>query len=229
MNKKKPLTYGEQIALIRQKGFVIYDDEIEDCITFLKKVNYYRLSAYFLPFMRPDRTFEEGVSFFRLRRIYEFDSRLRSLIFEVIEDVEVCLRTQLSYYVSQKYGAFGYLNDAMYSRRHDEHHFLGLIRRCVEQNRDSPVIRQSQAKNDGKVPLWIIVEFFTVGMLSNFFSDMKTADQKEIAGSRLPDRCKADGKLASLSDGSQKPLCPLSSPLWLDLQLCAAHAAGFCI
>lgn len=183
MNKKKPLTYGEQIALIRKKGFVIYDDEIEDCITFLKKVNYYRLSAYFLPFMRPDRTFEEGVSFFRLRRIYEFDSRLRSLIFEVIEDVEVCLRTQLSYYVSQKYGAFGYLNDAMYSRRHDEHHFLGLIRRCVEQNRDSPVIRQSQAKNDGKVPLWIIVEFFTVGMLSNFFSDMKTADQKEIAGS----------------------------------------------
>ena len=181
MKERKPMTYEEQVAVIRRKGFIIYDDEVGDCIAFLRKVNYYRFSAYFLPFMKNDRTFERGISFFRLQRIYEFDSRLRSLIFEIIEDVEVYLRTQISYYVSQKYGAFGHLNDAMYSRRHDEHNFLGRIRRCVEQNRDSPIIIQSQKKNDGRVPLWIIVEFFSVGMLTYFFLDMKSADQKEIA------------------------------------------------
>ena len=112
MDARRPKTYEEQIELIREKGFIIYDDEVSDCISFLKKVNYYRFSAYFLPFMKEDRSFER-VSFFRLQRIYEFDSRLRSLIFEVIEDVEVYLRTQLAYYVSQKYGAFGHLSDAM--------------------------------------------------------------------------------------------------------------------
>ena len=182
MDARRPKTYEEQIELIREKGFIIYDDEVSDCISFLKKVNYYRFSAYFLPFMKEDRSFER-VSFFRLQRIYEFDSRLRSLIFEVIEDVEVYLRTQLAYYVSQKYGAFGHLSDAMYSRKHDEHNFLGRVKSCVEKNKNSPIIQQSQMKNDGKVPLWILIEFFSMGMLSYFFSDMKAQDQKKIARS----------------------------------------------
>ena len=129
-------------------------------------MNYYRFSSYFFPYLKEDRSFEPGISFFRLQRTYEFDSRIRSLIFEVIEDVEVYLRTQLSYYISQKYGPYGHLG----------------VRSCVEKNRDSPVIRQSLAKNDGRVPLWTIVEFFSMGMLVYFYLDMKPQDQKAIAG-----------------------------------------------
>jgi len=45
---KQPKTYVEQVEIIRSKGFVIHDAEA--CISFLKRANYYRLSAYFLPF-----------------------------------------------------------------------------------------------------------------------------------------------------------------------------------
>jgi abortive infection bacteriophage resistance protein len=34
---------------------------------------------------------------------------------------------------------------------------------------------------DGKFPIWVISELFTFGMLSYFYSDMLTQDQKEIA------------------------------------------------
>ena len=37
-------------------------------------------------------------------------------------------------------------------------------------------------KNDGRVPLWTIVEFFSMGMLVYFYLDMKPQDQKAIAG-----------------------------------------------
>ncbi len=116
MTERRAATYEEQIALIRRKGFILYEDEEEDCIAFLKKVNYYRFSSYFFPYLKEDRSFEPGISFFRLQRTYEFDSRIRSLIFEVIEDVEVYLRTQLSYYISQKYGPYGHLGDGMYTK-----------------------------------------------------------------------------------------------------------------
>lgn len=123
-----------------------------------------------------------GFLFSCLQRTYEFDSRIRSLIFEVIEDVEVYLRTQLSYYISQKYGPYGHLGDGMYTKKHNERSFQSRVRSCVEKNRDSPVIRQSLAKNDGRVPLWTIVEFFSMGMLVYFYLDMKPQDQKAIAG-----------------------------------------------
>ena len=91
VREKRAATYEEQIAMIRNKGFILYEDEEKDCIAFLKKVNYYRFSAYFLPYLKEDRSFQRGVSFFRIQRTYEFDSRIRALIFEIIEDVEVSL------------------------------------------------------------------------------------------------------------------------------------------
>ncbi len=44
---KEPTTYEEQLELIKKKGFIV-DDE-KECIERLKEVNYYRLSAYFIP------------------------------------------------------------------------------------------------------------------------------------------------------------------------------------
>ena len=69
----------------------------------------------------------------------------------------------------------------MYTKRHDERGFQSRVKSCVEKNRESPAIRQSLARNNGKVPLWIIVEFFSMGMLTYFYLDMKPQDQKLIA------------------------------------------------
>lgn len=43
MDDKRPKPYAEQVALIKDKGFIVDNDL--DCIEFLKKANYYRLSA----------------------------------------------------------------------------------------------------------------------------------------------------------------------------------------
>jgi abortive infection bacteriophage resistance protein len=47
---KEPKIFEEQLTLIRGKGFIIPEGKEQDCIEFLQKTNYYRLSAYFLPF-----------------------------------------------------------------------------------------------------------------------------------------------------------------------------------
>ena len=106
---KEPKIFEEQLTLIRGKGFIIPEGKEQNCIEFLQKTNYYRLSAYFLPFRKKDGTFFPNIKFSRIQRIYDFDSQLRALIFGIIEDIEVYFRTQIAYYAAHKYGTLGYL------------------------------------------------------------------------------------------------------------------------
>ncbi len=66
------------------------------CIDFLSKTNYYRLSGYYLPFIKKDteKCFIM-LNFERIQNIYIFDIELRNLISLAIEKIETHIRTQL--------------------------------------------------------------------------------------------------------------------------------------
>ncbi|MCM1266469.1 MAG: Abi family protein [Bacteroidales bacterium] len=179
MTVKEPKTYDEQLALIQNKGFII--DDSAACINFLKHTNYYRLSAFFIPFRMKDGTYQRNIPFERIQRIYQFDSRIRSLLFQTIEQIELYIRSTLSYYLAHKYGTLGYLNPDIFSKRHDAQKFNEKIRQCIHENSNSLVVNHHNAKYDGKFPIWVIIEYFSMGMLSYCYSDLKSADQKFIA------------------------------------------------
>lgn len=181
MEIKQPKTFNEQLQLVKDKGFLVAQEDEAECIEFLKRANYYRLSAYFLPFKRSDDTFIQGVPFLRIRRIYEFDSKIRAIVFEAIEDVEFYLRTQLAYYHAHCYGSLGYLDNNNFSQKHNEQKFTEKINECVMENIKTPVVKHHKEKYDSKFPIWVIVEFFSIGMLSYFYKDMRTKDRKHIA------------------------------------------------
>lgn len=103
MNEVKPhLSYERQINKLREKGCIIDDDS--SCRDVLVNIGYYRLSAYFLPFKNFDGTYMDNLSFERVYRVYEFDRKLRNLLFSAIEVIEVNLRTRLAHFHSEKYG-----------------------------------------------------------------------------------------------------------------------------
>ncbi len=94
-NTKKPTTYQEQIELLKVRGCIIPDEDF--CLKILRSANYYRLSAYFLPFKNSDDSFKPGTEFSKIVGIYNFDRELRSILFSAIEEIEIFLRTQFSY------------------------------------------------------------------------------------------------------------------------------------
>lgn len=181
LHLKEPKTFVEQLELIKEKGFLIPKDQEQECIDFLHKINYYRLSAYFLPFRRSDGKFFPNIPFSRVQRIYEFDSLLRGLIFSTIEDIEVNLRTVLSYYIAHKYCALGYLCNGIFSEKHNKEKFYAKVSSCIEGNKRTLVVKHHKESYNGKFPMWVIIEFFSVGMLSYFYKDMITEDKKAIA------------------------------------------------
>ena len=89
---KKPLTLAEQVARLKQRGLV-FDDESE-ATAYLFNISYYRLRAYTYPFQEngedSEHTFtRKDIHFKDIIDLYCFDRRLRSLIFNAIEKIEV--------------------------------------------------------------------------------------------------------------------------------------------
>lgn len=119
--------------------------------------------------------------FTRIQRIYEFDRKLRTLVFEITEEIEFYLRTQFAYYSGHKYGPLGYLEEKNYISKHNHVLFQKKINERIQENQNTNVVKHHFEKYDGKFPIWVIIEFFSLGMLSYFFSDMKNLDKKTIA------------------------------------------------
>ena len=122
MNVKKPTTFEEQVSIIKSKGFIVNNEE--KCLDLLHRVNYYALSAYFLPFKIDKNSYQKNVDFTKVEKIYQFDRKIRTLIFSIAETIEVYLRAQFSYYYAHKYGPLGYLESSNYSKLHRHNEFL---------------------------------------------------------------------------------------------------------
>jgi abortive infection bacteriophage resistance protein len=128
---KRTLTYAEQVEKLKSKGLEIADEDM--CLEFLRSVNYYWFSTYFLQFKQTDGTYEPGTSFESVYRIFKFDRKLRTVIFAVIEEIELLLRSQLAYHSAHTYGIHGYLDEANYIKRHDHKRFIKTINRGFHQ------------------------------------------------------------------------------------------------
>jgi abortive infection bacteriophage resistance protein len=68
----------------------------------LKRINYYRLAGYLLPFKVSEEKYIDGITFEKIVSLYDFDMRLRSLLLNVFEYVEISMRTGISYHLAHK-------------------------------------------------------------------------------------------------------------------------------
>lgn len=178
-------TFVEQLELLKKRDLVISNEAY--VLTKLKHINYYRLSAYFLPFQYeknspnkdhflPDTTFEDII------RLYYFDTELRKIIFEAIEVIEIYMRTQIAYHHSKKFGAFGYL-DIRNLRENYQAAFDELHQDILKEKERSKeiFIRHFREKyNTTDLPLWSVVEIVSFGSLSKLFMLLKAEEQNSV-------------------------------------------------
>jgi len=171
---KPPASFEKLVHILKSRELIVQDDDL--AIRTLRRINYYRLSAYGLSLKRDDAFFP-GTTFEHLLALYEFDQRFRYVIMEIVEQVEIAFRTHVSYHIAHKYGAMGHLDTRHYDN-HDEF-IIGLDK---EIGRSQELfIKHHIEKYEGQVPVWVAVEVLSFGALSKLFSNMKSEDQNAIA------------------------------------------------
>tara|TARA_B100001971_G_scaffold214908_2_gene255404 strand:- start:30290 stop:30859 length:570 start_codon:yes stop_codon:yes gene_type:complete len=103
---KEALSFEVQADRLLKRGLVADRDEL---IQRLSSVSYYRLSGYLYPYRKEGSDeFREGTRLGEVWNRYCFDRRLRVLMLDAIERIEVSIRTKTVYHFSHAHGAFGY-------------------------------------------------------------------------------------------------------------------------
>ncbi len=176
---KPATTYDEQIEKIKSRGCIIDNEQWAKEV--LQQINYYRLTAYFLPYKGIDENYAQGTNFSNMYRTYEFDRKLRHLLYSSVEEIEIMLRAQLSYFHAHKYGPLGYKNPDNYNKKHNHAVFSKKVAEDLKQNKNKLAVKHHETHYGGEFPIWVIIELFTVSQLSFFYSDLLRADKKQIA------------------------------------------------
>ena len=179
---KKPLTLDEQVARLKQRGLV-FDDESE-AIAYLFNISYYRLRAYTYPFQENGDGVEHNftrkdIHFKDIIDLYCFDRRLRSLIFNAIEKIEVAVRTKIiQIYAESTHNSHWYDNESLY--RFDYEDLMKHIEADVNRsNEDFIKHYNSKYDNPPMPPSWMALEVVSFATLSRLFKSLKSDSHKK--------------------------------------------------
>lgn len=86
------------VNLLESRGLQICDRN--KAIQYLDNIGYYRLSAYMYPLLKMPKTahlYKEGSTFKKVMMLYRFDKKLRLLMFNEIEKIEIAIRPSSPY------------------------------------------------------------------------------------------------------------------------------------
>jgi abortive infection bacteriophage resistance protein len=198
---KQPLSIEEQIKKLKGRGLLI--DNEKSAENYLSNISYYRLRAYTFPFQdnkqgENDHKFlRNNIRFEDIIDLYCFDRRLRALIFNALEKIEVALRTKFIYeYSISSNDSHWFLKKNSYFNpdkqiRLSKTEYIAaydlLIKKISEDvNRsDEDFVQHYQQKYSEPTmpPAWMTLETLSFGNLSKLIAnlDCKSAPYKRIA------------------------------------------------
>ncbi len=175
------LCYTDQVRLLQQRGLVVNDPQTAE--QFLSHLNYYRFSGYCLAFESKRHAFISGTTFEQVIAAYDFDLAIRDLLTEALEVVEVELRATIAYHFGQTHGPFGHAHAVNFYANFDHRKWLVKLREDSQRSREIFVDHCKQKYAEfPDMPVWIVTELMSFGMLSQMFSGMDKSDQRSIAG-----------------------------------------------
>jgi abortive infection bacteriophage resistance protein len=194
------LSVPDQIALLQKRGMIITN--VARAESYLSRIGYYRLSAYWFPFRvrakQPDGTekiedhFKPNTKFQTVVELYVFDKMLRLLFVDLLERIEVSLRTEVALQMGQ-YSPWSHRDSTMFNRKFSvlpasptvptskHHEWLRKLDEKAATSKEQYAVHFRTKYTSSPVPIWVAVELQDFGPLSHFLSGLRTADRWSIA------------------------------------------------
>ncbi|MEO8102705.1 MAG: Abi family protein [Betaproteobacteria bacterium] len=185
---KPPLSVDDQIGLLTRRGMAFGD--VDAAHHTLSHINYYRLRAYWLPFedsagnaIAGDHAFAAGTSFETVLSYYTFDQRLKLLLMDAVERVEIALRTRWAHVLAMRYGCHAFLDAANFRNLARHTKCLQSLQDEVSRSHETFIKHYLSTYTDPPVPpIWAVCEVLTLGQLSQWLDNLKRRqDRQDIA------------------------------------------------
>lgn len=184
--EKPPLTFEAQIQQLLERGL---QGDLNLMVNRLKTVNYYRLTGYLYPYRASGNdNFIDGTHFDTIWEQYAFDRRLRLIVLDAIERIEIAVRTQLAYHHSHTYNdpfAYATLRTSLPNIDQDKYYmFLNkIISETKRASKDEFVKHFFETYGDqhGFLPTWMAIEIMSFGTMQLFFRGSPISIQRKVA------------------------------------------------
>jgi abortive infection bacteriophage resistance protein len=185
---KKTFNIDEHIIQLRKRGLIINDEDFAR--HYLSHVSYYRLAGYWWPMQsdKENHIFKPNSKFEDVITLYNFDRELRVLLFDVIEKIEISLRTKLIFHLSHEYDPWWFQNIAIFQNSGALIETLNNIKEEVERSKDTFIKEHKKKyKEDLRFPpAWKTLELTSFGSLSKLYGNLKnTVKSKDTIAQEL--------------------------------------------
>lgn len=178
---KPPVSITDQVAKLKQRGLHIADDAL--ATRYLSNISFYRLRAYTYPYQNnadDNHPFIGKVSFSDIMELYTFDRKLRLLVFDAVEKIEVALRTQIIYHWSITYGSHWHLDQSLYKDRTKFIRHLASLQKEINRSNETFIDHyKNKYSTPSEPPCWMSLEVTSIGLLSLIFQNLKSCPEKK--------------------------------------------------
>ena len=189
-------TYKQQLQILQDRGLDV--GNTSETIHFLEESNYYDvINGYKDPFILKEdngksvvpETYKPNTKLTELYSLYKLDRELRLLFLKYFLTFESNMRSRCAYRFAEKFKDkhLAYLDFANYSNRSEKFNDVlktistlsNIISRYANKSTENSI--KHYLKCHGEVPLWVLVDYFTFGNISFFYSSLDDNLMNSIA------------------------------------------------
>lgn len=190
MYQKPYLTVAQQIDLLKTRGMQVADED--KASEYLQRIGYYRLSAYWHPMRARDPEsgevedhFVDGTTFKEATDLYTFDGRLRLLMLDALERLEVSLRTEVALALGRhdpkahrdlRHLSSDFARPRFPGGPSKHREWLQRLDRRANESKDQFAKHFRTKYPNDDMPVWVAVELLDFGPLSHLVHGMTNQD-----------------------------------------------------
>ena len=163
------------VYLLQSRGLNISDTSKAE--HYIERIGYYRLSAYMYPFLctpKEMHKYKSNASFDKVMMLYRFDKKLRLLLFNEIEKIEISVRSTIANTCCEIIGNPFWMTDTAYFT--DKAKFaktIQLIDVELRKSREDFIVHFKKTYSNPYPPAWILSEILPFGIITNIYSNIK--------------------------------------------------------
>ena len=188
---KEHKTFNQQLTILRNRGVVVPTNGKPK--RFLEQENYYNvINGYKDLFLIKDSNnlpvepelYQEGTHFNELKALFLFDRELRILLLKYLLIFENSIKTTVAYEFSKKYPRKNAYLDIANFVDNDPKKVLqqiSILTKTIHDKVDRTGAIKHYIEEHGEVPLWVLVNFLTMGNIANFYNILTDSTKNIIA------------------------------------------------
>ena len=178
---------NDLVSLLKSRGLVISNEQ--KAKKYLTSIGYFRFTAYLYPLLKNPKTdhcYKDGATFEMALDMYRFDRKLRVLLFNEIEKIEVAIRSAMNNLISNALNDVFWMTESSYfNNATNFSKTLSLIQSELGRTKEEFIDHFKNKYTEPFPPAWMISEIMPLGVLCGIFNNLSSLRIKKIVANHF--------------------------------------------